>query len=488
MMGQNDIYATAFAVLASYSAAKTIQHTRQNQTSPSWIPEKHALLTAIFLGIGAIFKIYPLLLLPPLVLIIEKRWFQRLVLIGIGCSLLALFSLPFLTTPAYIEGVLFNPEGARLFREIQLFSTSISPFLLSYLILLIFLATTNPPLNEQPHFAWFVSLVVITMLFLWVPTMPHWLIWITPFLIAVALKSPKMSFAWILLQLSFVFVLITEHRELGVALPIHLASMFNVPNLPTALAITHPTLNRIFVTFLPVVNTTLIAVLLITVWTSIEKLIKKQSPLVDYYPEQRWWIGVPIVTFFLLLAVNLLFSRGLVSQNNWYTWEPLTVEGGDYVLQQLETDEQVTGVRLRLLSATPSTNLELCVYGDNPSEIALACVSKNVNEVVENQVLYFTFEMPIAFENGRFMIKLHPKNNNATITLPYAPSAKRALWFNEMEMDGMLDVSPLSSFRMTAAIHKLVVENVFQDLPLVVIIIITTMLIMLFLGGLDLSK
>ena len=482
MMGQNDIYPTAFAVAGTYAASKAIQITYQNQ-SPSLLPGKWAVLTSVFLGIGSIFKIYPLLLLPPLVLIIEKRWWQRLILLGTGCSFFGLASLPFIATPAYVNGVLFNPEGSKIFQEIQLFSTSISPFLLSYLVLLAYLITADVLPNHRPHLAWFISLIVIAMLFLWVPAPLYWLVWMIPFSISVISKAPRLLLTWALLQLAFPLLLVNEHRELGVALPIHLAKIFNLPNLPTALAVTHPTIYRAFITLLPVVRNLLVVALLVAIWHSVGNLIQS-SRSVEYHPRLRWWMGLPTAVLLLSLTVNLLFSRDLLSQNNWYRWQPLTLSAGDYILQELSTERrEITGVRLRFTEIAPSANLEVCVYRDGDiTQEPIACASRNTTEEVENRVLYFTFEKPIFLENTHPIAKIQIQGTGATITLPYTTSANKVLWLNETRLNGSLDISTLSSFKITEAFGKLVIENVLQDSWLLVTIVTITTLVVLYLG------
>lgn len=483
MMGQNDIYPTAFAVAGTYAASKAIQITRQNHSASSLLPGKWSVLTSIFLGIGSIFKIYPILLLPPLALIIEKHWWHRLILLGIGCSFLGLASLPFITTPTYIDGVLFNPEGSMIFREIRLFGTSVSPFLLSYLVLLVYLITADIPTNRQPHLAWFISLIVIAMLFLWVPTPLYWLVWMIPFLISVISKDSRLLLTWASLQFAFALLIVNEHRELGVALPIHLAEIFNPPNLPTALAITHPTLYRALITLLPLVRNLLIVALLVAIWYSARNLTQS-SKSVEYHPRRRWWIVLPTVVLFSSLTVNLLLSRNLISRNNWYHWQPLTLSTGDYILQELSTErKEITGVRLKFTETTPSANLEVCVYRDGDiNQEPLVCTSRNTNEAVEDKVLYFTFKKPVPLEDTRLVTKFQILGSNAKVTLPYTTSINNALLLNETKINGSLDISTLSSFKITEAFDKLVIENVLKDSWLLVTIVTTTTLVVLYLG------
>jgi len=492
MMGQNDIYATTFAVAGTYAASKATQITTQSQPSSVRVLDKWAVLSCLLLGVGSSFKIYPLFLLPPLVLTIEKRWWQRFSLFCVGCFIFGAALLPFMTTPTFVNGVLFNPEGTRIFREIQLFGVSVSPFLLGYIILIGHLIIN--PSNHSPWKIWFASLVPIALVFLWVPVPFYWLIWITPLIIGAINRFPKLIFAWVLLQLAFALTVANQHRELGVALPIHLEPMFNVPNLPTALALTHPALSRIFVALLPTVNVFWVTALLIVIWFSTRVLIQEhhgQSGAFDLKPQ--WWIGVvmPTAVMLLILGANLFFSRNFVSRNNWYNWQNRTLTAGDYVLQELDLEQkEITGVRLRFVDADPLAIIKVCLYPDDDMNLApLKCASRSIAEQVENQALYFLFDKIVILEgNDTPTVKIQIENNGTgTVILPYTTSTKHILKFNETKLNGSLDVSTLSSFNITVAFNNLVVENILKDARLLVAIGIVTALVAVFLSVLFLK-
>jgi hypothetical protein len=85
MMGQNDVYVTTFAVAGVYAASKVTLVANKNQSTLTWLPDKWAMIACILLGIGSAFKIYPLLLIPPIILMIEPRWQQRFALFSLSC-------------------------------------------------------------------------------------------------------------------------------------------------------------------------------------------------------------------------------------------------------------------------------------------------------------------------------------------------------------------------------------------------------------------
>lgn len=59
---------------------------------------------------------------------------------------------------------------------------------------------------------------------------------------------------------------------------------------------------------------------------------------------------------------------------------------------------------------------------------------------------------------------------------------EQALQFNETELSGSLDISPLSSFNIAAAFDVLVVENILKDIWLLVVMGLCLALILTFFG------
>ncbi len=236
-----------------------------------------------------------------------------------------------------------------------MFGIGVSPFLVGYLILLGYLMI-NGPSSHAAHLVWFTSLIVIAMLFLWIPAPLYWLIWITPFMIGVLDKSPKLLLSWIMLQVAFGCLLIFQHRDLGVGLPIQFASIFRIPNLATALAVTHPTLFRAAAVLLPVLHGIQVIALLVLIWYSSKALFQPAGP-VKYDYKLRGWIGLPTAILLLGLTTNIFFSRNLVSHDNSFGWQNQTITAGDTLLQKLGFENrEITGVKLRFTEASTSAN------------------------------------------------------------------------------------------------------------------------------------
>ncbi|MGC9333969.1 MAG: hypothetical protein ACP5JJ_07475 [Anaerolineae bacterium] len=393
-------------------------------------------------------------------------------------------SLPFLTTPTYVNGVLLNPEGVQVFGEIQAFGRSVSPFLLGYLILLGFLASTRRSSRTRPQTAWFLCLTVLALLFLWVPTPLYWLIWITPFLIGVIGGLSTAPLAWATLQFAFAILLSTEHPELGVALPLHLAAIFTVPNLPTALAVTHPTLYRVFIALLPIARSLLVASLLATAWCSIKALAQQTKPT-KYDVKPHWSMGLPIAALLLMLAVSLFFARNLASRTNWREWESQTLAHGEYMLQELSLDrKEITGVRLRVAEPVSPATLKVCLYLDlETDQEPVTCASRNTAQQVENRALYFIFDERVSLQADTApALRIQVEDTGATVVLPYTTEADEMLQLNGATLNGSLDISPLWTFSAAQAFDNLVVQNILKDIWLLVAILIVTLLVIGSLG------
>jgi hypothetical protein len=485
MMGQNDIYATAFAAAGVYAASRSSRTSAQAQSVQICSLDKWAILSSILLGIGATFKSFPLFLLPPLAIVTGKNWKSRAFLMSLGCLVFGIFALPFITTPAYVQGVLLNPEATKIFRQIQFFGVSVAPFLVSYVILLGLLIARQDQLDSARD-AWFISLATMALLFIWVPAPFYWLIWITPLLIGVVYKSRMFLLAWFMLQIAFAFIPLAEHRELGVALAIHLSDMFNVPNLPTTLEVAHPVLSQVFSSIWPLVNSFLLASLLLASWYALRALGRQYKHC--SYSFKTIILGVmPTLLLLSGLAVNVYLARNLVSRNNYYSWEEHILSSPeDLLVQELEPlENKATGMRLRFTEASPGAVLKVCLYGSvDLDQEPMGCISKNASEQVENQVLYFLFDNTPFLESGNALAaKIQLETSGTTVALPYSTvNTERKLKFNNMDSTGTLDLSVLSPFSVREAFQSLVVENVLRDGLLLLLMGVTGALVFMFMA------
>ncbi|MBV7337934.1 hypothetical protein KFU94_58830 [Chloroflexi bacterium TSY] len=494
MMGQNDIYATTFTVAAVFAAQKAIQtitipHPTSTRSGRRWMVQ-----CALFLGIGATFKVYPLLLLPPLLLVMTTSWRMRLLLFCIGCSPFVLSVLPFLTTHTFIHGVLFNPEGIGLLRTIPLFGKSVSPFAVSYFILLGALISIDHTVRDlkDDKIVWCITLVVLALLFLWTPTPFYWLIWITPFLCAVVDQERRSWLPWLTMQMAFALTLFGQHRELGVALSLHLSPFFNMPNLLTTLDIAHPTIAHLVHQIWPAVNSLWVAGLLMAMWHGSARMIVGRTISSLKPVDLRKLILVPCIVMFGGLALNLLLARTFVSQNNWLTWQNYTLTAGGSIAQEVKPAmETISGVRLRLVEANGVGTLRTCLLHQSISDMpSLSCSRESTARQVENGFVYFPFLESVSISTGEIVqVEVTVETDQTNITLPYGEfrtESPTELIMNGQSINGSLDLSLLYVFNPLNAFQRSVHTKCINRFLPVLIIILTCTVVCIF--GLVVSR
>jgi hypothetical protein len=475
MMGQNDIYATAFVTAGLYSAANSIRSS--NRPSNRW-----GALAVLLLGIGATFKTFPLLLIPAVSLLLTGRWSRRLGWTFLGCLPFALAALPFLTTTTFLDGVLLNAEGMQLFQESSLFGFPVSLFLVSYIALLMYLSSCTG--LTAPDRVWDVGLILLALLFIFVRTPLYWLIWITPLVVTAAARKGLWSFVvWSVLQLGFSVLLLTQHRELGVALPIHLSDEFNVPNLLTAVSLTHPVSHRGLAHMASLANSAILAALGTALWLAATALRRKEEPSqascsLKMFPA----IIAPVTVMFLGLGLNLAMAHNMVSPGERLRLDnrlSLSSETPTIVQALVPESTSVTGVRLRILDSTnPAAHLQVClIEKDDPNNQQLACASKSVSQQVEDRLLYYLFDNTVSLEaEHSYAFRVHLETSDATVILPYSTDrSDERLQLGDTTMTGTLDISTLRPFRLRAALQTLVVRNIGGDLRLLLLMSVTGM-------------
>lgn len=163
MMGQFDLIPVFFTVLTLYFVKK--------QKFP---------LGAVSLGLGAAFKVYPLLLLIPLMML-ETKWVKRIKLGVIGVLPYLISILPYLPSPGFRSSALLAGLTQKtLFATIPVSGgESLMLFPLAiFLIYILFLYARN-----MPSMLWEKFFVLLSVFFVFTHFHPQWLVWLTPFLI-----------------------------------------------------------------------------------------------------------------------------------------------------------------------------------------------------------------------------------------------------------------------------------------------------------------
>lgn len=234
MMGQNDLYPTLFATLGAALAARAVRCQQTGQPGYGWA----AVGSMAALGIGSTFKVFPLMLTLPFALILTPRWLQRAGLLAIPVLIFGMCAAPFLSTPAFVNGVLLNFEGVRLFSPAQIFAQPVPLFAVAYLALAVILAV-RPASSARPADAWLAGLVVFAsqQLFSW--TQFYWVVWLTPFVVALTARDTgRFRYwlaVWVLIETAFALALFSHHRDFNLGLLAGMSLDFRFVDVRTAL-------------------------------------------------------------------------------------------------------------------------------------------------------------------------------------------------------------------------------------------------------------
>ncbi len=313
LTGQNDLYPAFFvtgAAALAYAALRTPGTPRARWCSVG---------SMALIGIGATFKIAPLFLALPFALLLGRSWRARSTLFLVALTPFALLALPFLQTPAFVNGVLFNFEGIAALTgsggRTHFLSQPAPLFLVTYLVLIISLALRPASATPHPTDVWASSVIAFGSLFLFSSTVFYWLVWMMPLLIgfAFSLQRTGALMLWTIIELSFAAMRVYHHPDLFVRLWASAAPDFALHNVSSILSFTgHETLHRVVETLQVGVQATHNAGLLSAVGlAALTLLLQPTGSQAAVRPAHILALAVlPISTFFILLSANVLIARG----------------------------------------------------------------------------------------------------------------------------------------------------------------------------------
>lgn len=180
MMGQFDLVPAFFTLLAVL-----------------FIKQKRYLLSALALGFGAAFKLYPLLLLIPL-LIYLPDWRERVKAFFIGIAPYSLSLLFYIPSSGFRNSALVAGQTMQSFPAVIAISTGekiiLYPlFILFFYLLFIYEKKLIPAL-------WRKFFIIMLLFFVFTHYHPQWFVWLTPFLILDLIASKLKN--WILVGIS----------------------------------------------------------------------------------------------------------------------------------------------------------------------------------------------------------------------------------------------------------------------------------------------
>jgi len=163
MIGQIDILATFFTVLALYLFTK-----------------KKYYWAAFSLGIGASYKMYPLFLLFPLAFLAKDKFWARVKLLLAGGAPFLFFIAPYLNSKAFRAMVLFSPKSQKML--FMGWPVSGAEVIYPFILFLVFIYLLSYFSKKKFHLAvYFLS--ILLLIFSVTHYHPQWFLWLTPFLI-----------------------------------------------------------------------------------------------------------------------------------------------------------------------------------------------------------------------------------------------------------------------------------------------------------------
>lgn len=163
MIGQFDIIPTSFTVLSLF-----------------FILKGKLSLAALSLGGGIAFKLYPVFLIIPLI-ILGKGFWKRFQLLGLAVLPYLISILPYLSSVSFRANALFAGQSAKSFYATVPVSGGESIILFPAFLILFYL------LIYQKRFEglslWKIYAIPLLLFYIFTHFHPQWFIWITPFFI-----------------------------------------------------------------------------------------------------------------------------------------------------------------------------------------------------------------------------------------------------------------------------------------------------------------
>jgi len=464
MMGQNDMYCTALMFGGALAASKAI-------AAPSG-PPRAALgwiaLSALLLGAGGTFKVFPLFLLPVLAPLLLARWWQRLLYVAVGGGLFALVALPFLGTPTFLEGVLLNREGVSVLAESGFLGVPVAPYLAAYAVLVIALWSRAEPSTREDE-PWLLSLLVVGGLFLLVRTAFYWQMWLAPYAVLLAARRRIGWGAWLALQAAFGLSLAFLHEELAAALPIHLSDEFRLVSVSTALWASRPSLARFLDPLRVLVSAGSMGALVLLLAEAAREWLRPRRERVH---AAAAWVAAPVLLMALVIAGGVYASRGMVREPALNATGQIALSEGEDASQGMLVDGwRATGVWLRATVATGepvSLGVTLTTADDGAQ---VADVAIELAGTPGEQYRYAWLEHPVALRDGAaYRLSVRVLTPGATVLLPRGDRPGGSYIAGGEEHPGGLGVGLLRAFRPPVALEQLVRRNVLGDAALLALL------------------
>ncbi len=216
MVGQFDVIPTFLVVAAIYF----IQKEKYN----------NFILSAVLLGIGAGFKIFPLLFIVPLALLKTNLWERVKILLTAGLTYIV-FAYPFIWSKGFrMTAALANQTTKSFYAQIPISGGESVILFLAVVVFVYFVFFYKKTLAED---LWKRFFVMILIFFIFTHFHPQWFLWTMPFFVLDLVKNGLKH--WIpFVGLLFVFIGMISFFDSGLSIgllaPIS-PSLYNLPDL-----------------------------------------------------------------------------------------------------------------------------------------------------------------------------------------------------------------------------------------------------------------
>jgi len=182
----------------------------------SFYKNQKVSLSLLSLGLGSAFKMFPIFLVPFVVLSSTQKFTQRIKYLLISLVPLLITNLPYITSSAY-RYMVFSPKSQKmLYMEWMLTGAEgIFPFLL----VLVFLYLMSQRIKLKPQLFSTYFFVFFLLLFSVTHYHPQWFLWLTPFLIIELINyNFKETYLYLGLLSIYIFIVFTFENSLSVGL------------------------------------------------------------------------------------------------------------------------------------------------------------------------------------------------------------------------------------------------------------------------------
>ncbi|KKR80036.1 MAG: hypothetical protein UU73_C0001G0203 [Candidatus Daviesbacteria bacterium GW2011_GWA1_41_61] len=225
MMGQFDVIPVFFSTLALYLVLRQKGRGLKN-----------LLLSALLLGAGASFKIYPLFFLIPLASL-ATSWKERVGVVTLGLLPYLVTILPFIHSFGFRSTALVaNQTLKSLYPQI---AVSGGEAIFLFLILLTFLYLVMLTIPARVENLWQRFFIALIPFFIFTHFHPQWFLWLAPFIILSLVKEASLSIlpaAIMMVTFAGMIFFFDPGLSLGLFSPLN-SSLYNSPSIWKILSI-----------------------------------------------------------------------------------------------------------------------------------------------------------------------------------------------------------------------------------------------------------